>query len=199
LRYFLAPTALDVAEGAGVILLAFAFALGWLPLFMIRTESLSAALPFYSRSERLSVFAARIIMSVHMTVACWSVSLTAAAPWWRTVAGITIFLLGMAFWVWARVAIGPIRVRTLPTDPPARLRRDGAFGLVRNPLYFGLLVSAAGPAIVAGTALPFATLTLAVIVFALRARQEEVRLHAQLGQAYATYCRDVKRLLPFVW
>ena len=33
----------------------------------------------------------------------------------------------------------------------------------------------------------------------IRAEQEERRLHAQLGPAYADYCRTVKRLIPFVW
>jgi protein-S-isoprenylcysteine O-methyltransferase Ste14 len=181
-----------------VILLAFFFALAWLPLFMIRTETLSAALPLYSRSERLSVYGARIFMSIHMTVACVWVSLI-EAPSWRTITGCTIFVSGIAFWLWTRVAIGPVRVRTLPTDPPVRFQRNGPFGVVRNPLYFGLLVSAAGPAIVIGAPLPFVTLGLAAIVFAIRAHQDEARLHALVGEAYASYCRDVKRLVPFVW
>ena len=70
---------------------------------------------------------------------------------------------------------------------------------MRNPLYFSYLVCAAGPAIVAARPILLVSLAACFAALAMRAAQEERRLHAQLGASYAAYCRDVKRLIPFVW
>jgi len=70
---------------------------------------------------------------------------------------------------------------------------------VRNPLFFGYLVAAAAPLIVAARPVLLISFAGCVAVLTIRAVQEERRLHTQVGPRYAEYCRDVKRLIPFVW
>jgi protein-S-isoprenylcysteine O-methyltransferase Ste14 len=70
---------------------------------------------------------------------------------------------------------------------------------VRHPLYFGVLVVSAAPAVAAGRLFLLCTYLMCVVAIVVRALQEERRLHAQLGSEYASYCRDVKRLVPFLW
>ena len=175
------------------------FALGWIPFYVFRAESLNAALPFYSRTERLWVRLAPAMLFLHETAACITVSCTPAIPPGSAVLGVATSLTAIAFWFWGRTMIGPLRVRSLPQQPPLRFRCDGAFGIVRHPLYFGYLLAAAAPLLVACRIFLLTTFALSFVALAVRAVQEETRLHAQLGPAYEAYCRGVKRLIPFVW
>jgi protein-S-isoprenylcysteine O-methyltransferase Ste14 len=181
------------------IVLSLIFGLGWLPLFLFRAESLGEALPSYRGSERFWVLAAPVILATHVTASCLVLTLTQAIPIARAVISVFLFAAGVAFWLWARAKIGPVSIRRLPDQPPERLRRDGPFGLVRNPLYFAVLIAAAAPALAAAEPLLGASYALSVTALAIRAVQEERRLHAQLGPAYEAYCREVRCLIPFVW
>lgn len=181
------------------ILLGALFGVGWIPFFAFRAEAMAAAMPYYSARERLWVRVAPLLVALHVTVACGAVSTLRIVPPGRGALGIALFAAALAFWLYARRQIGPLDTRPLPDEAPPTLRRDGPFGLVRNPLYLAYLVAAAAPALVA--ARPFLALTwlAAFAGLAVRATQEERRLHAQLGPAYAAYCREVKSLIPFVW
>ncbi len=178
--------------------LALVFALGWIPLFVYRAEAMAEALPHYSPPERLWVRVTPAVVAVHMTLACLFVS-TGAFPLWRAAVALVLFVAATVFWMVARAQIGPLRITRLPDQAPSTLRRTGPFGVVRNPLYLGYLGAAAAPAIAAGHPLLGLTFAACLGAFAIRAEQEERRLRAQLGPAYAEYCRHVKRLIPFVW
>ena len=179
--------------------LAVFFTLGWVLLYVCRAESVPAALPFYSRSERPWVVLTSTILTGHATAACLMVTWTPVIPLASAALAVVAFVAAIAFWLWARVEIGGLQVRCLPNQPPQRFRRDGAFGIVRHPLYLGHLLAAGAPLLVACRAFLLGTLTLSFVMLAVRAVQEERRLHAQLGPTYEMYCRDVKRLIPFVW
>ncbi len=181
------------------LVLAFVFALGWVPLYLFRAETLSDALPFYRRAEQRWARVAAVVMGVHVSAACALVSVAPAVPLWRASIGLGLYALALGFWLWARVMIGPLRLTRLPDEPPRNLRQDGAFGIVRNPLYLSMLMAAAAPALVAGHAVLVLTYAGCVLALAVRAVQEERRLHAQLGAQYDAYARQVKRLVPFVW
>lgn len=178
--------------------LAVVFALGWIPLYVYRVEARGEALPHYSAAERRWVNLSPAVVATHVTLGCILVSI-AEPPLWRAAAGVALFTCGVAFWFWARAQIGPLRVTRLPDEPPRQLQCDGAFGIVRNPLFFGYLVVAAAPMIVAARPVLLITFGACLAVLIIRAVQEERRLHAQVGPRYAQYCRDVKRLIPFVW
>ena len=181
------------------ILLAIVFALGWVPIFYFRAEAISEAFPSYRGSERVWTVAAPAVVSLHVAASCFFLSTLASLPWTRALASSALFAGGIAFWFWARQAISPWRVRRLPDEAPSRLRRDGAFGLVRNPLYFAMLLTAAAPAVAAGEPMLAMTYAAALLCLIVRSMQEERRLHEQLGAEYADYSRTVKRLVPFVW
>ncbi|MFN8644967.1 MAG: hypothetical protein U0802_26085 [Candidatus Binatia bacterium] len=181
------------------IALGAAFGLGWIPLYVYRAEVLQDALPYYNRAERFWVRAAPATVGAHVTLACGLVSFVDPLPPLRTAGAVALYLGALAFWLRARLQIGPLDRRPLPDDAPPALHRDGPFGLVRNPLYLGYLLAAAAPAIVVARPVVAVTWLAAFAALSIRAAQEERRLHAQLGEAYAQYCRDVKRLVPFVW
>jgi len=174
------------------------FGIGWIPIYLFRTEAIQEALPIYDAAERRWVRLAIATVTAHMTLASILTSLAQPPPR-RAVLGILIFASGIAFWFWARPQIGPLAATRRPDQPPQALRRDGAFGWVRNPLYFSYLLAAAAPLVVAARPLLLLTFAATCLVLVVRADQEERRLHDQLGPAYAQYCRTVKRLIPFVW
>ena len=179
--------------------LACVFALGWLPLHVFRAESVVAALPHYERWERVWVYVTMVLLSAHVTVACVCLAAMPTVSCGRAAVALALFAAAVGFWLWGRAQIGPLRVTRLPEEPPVRLRRDGAFGLVRHPLYFAMLVLTGARVVASGRVLPALSWALCAAVIAVRAQQEERRLRAQLGAVYDTYCRDVKRLIPFVW
>jgi len=179
--------------------LALAFALGWMPLFAFRTEVVGAALPAYSPAERFWVHVTHALFSIHVTAACATLTLSEEIPMWLAALSLAVYGIAIAFWFWARLLIGPLRERRLPDQPPTSLRRDGAFGVVRNPLYLAYLVAVAAPVLAARQPLLLLTFGLCVIAVVVRATQDERRLHAQLGVEYEAYCRQVKRLVPFLW
>jgi protein-S-isoprenylcysteine O-methyltransferase Ste14 len=178
--------------------LAILFGIGWIPLFVYRAEAMRDPLPYYTPAQRRCVQLAPAIVAVHTTLACALLSRSAPPPW-RAALGVLLFAAAVGFWTWARAQIGSMRVTRLPDEPPAVLRRSGPFGVVRNPLYLGYLGAAAAPALVAARPVLALTFAACVAALAIRAAQEERRLHAQLGSEYAEYCRKVPRLIPFVW
>ncbi|HVO26980.1 MAG TPA: isoprenylcysteine carboxylmethyltransferase family protein [Candidatus Margulisiibacteriota bacterium] len=181
------------------IALGLAFGLGWIPLFVCRAEAVTEALPSYTPSERWWVTLTPALLAMHMVGVCVAMSLTADVTWAAAAAGVALFGSAIAFWFWGRLMIGPLRVRRLPTEPPLRLQRRGAFGLVRHPLYLGYLLAAAAPLAVVPRPLFVLTFVLSSVALVVRAMQEERRLRAQVGTPYDDYCREVKRLIPFVW
>jgi protein-S-isoprenylcysteine O-methyltransferase Ste14 len=183
-----------VKAGLAVLVL-----LAWGAVFVFRVEPLWRAFPAYGRAERFWVLFTPLALSLHFGLFGVSVTLADDVEPWRGLAGAAVLGLGIAVWFWGRAGIGPARLRRLPDDPPLVFRRDGAFGLVRNPLALGVLVAAAAPLVVRPCAAFVATFAAGAVGLIVRTGQEERRMHAQIGPAFDAYCREVKRLIPFVW
>lgn len=83
-------------------------------------------------------------------------------------------------------------------DPPAGagLRTDGPYGLVRHPLYCGLLAAATGVAVLRRRPEPLVALGVLSGVLHLKAGAEERRLEARFGAAYRDYAARTPRLVP---
>ena len=82
--------------------------------------------------------------------------------------------------------------------PPERIVDTGIYAWTRNPMYLGHLIFILGLAI-AFLSIPAAILFIFHIFwFQRRVREDEVRLTAQFGDAYAAYAAKVKRWIPGV-
>lgn len=181
------------------LLLAVLFTAGFVPLYFARAEALGQAFPDYEPSEKVATLSTAIAVSLHMALGCFVLGLESEIPAARALVAAVVYLAGIAFWFWGRSLIGPLTVRRRPDEPPLEFKRDGAFGVVRHPLYFGYLTASAAP--VVATLSPWLVPSYLVVagLLALRAVQEERRLRAQLGAQYDAYSREVKRLIPFLW
>ena len=124
---------------------------------------------------------------------------------WRTslpVAWGMVVLTAAGFGIcwWARLHLGALWSFQTMAKADHRLVDTGPYGLVRHPIYTGLLMAAFARVIQGGT--PLALLGLAVLTagFMAKARVEESFLAAELAaDAYGAYRRRVKALIPFLF
>jgi protein-S-isoprenylcysteine O-methyltransferase Ste14 len=86
---------------------------------------------------------------------------------------------------------------TVETDQ--KVVSTGLYGLVRHPMYVGMLIFLAGTPLALGSYWGLLVLILGVIVFAFRILDEEKMLEEELS-GYIDYTREVQyRLVPLVW
>ena len=78
------------------------------------------------------------------------------------------------------------------------LLEEGAYRLVRHPIYSGLLQMALGWGLWAGGWLTLSYSFLLFLLFDRKARREEEILRGRFP-GYAAYARRVRRLIPFIY
>ncbi|HEV7157698.1 MAG TPA: isoprenylcysteine carboxylmethyltransferase family protein [Caulobacteraceae bacterium] len=104
---------------------------------------------------------------------------------------------GFAFCWWARLRLGRLWSSAVTLKEDHRLIEDGPYGLVRHPIYAGLVIAAVTTAMTRASPLALFGAGLMVIAFTLNARVEEGFLRQQLGAAsYNAYARRVGMLIP---
>jgi protein-S-isoprenylcysteine O-methyltransferase Ste14 len=113
------------------------------------------------------------------------------------VAGALVATTGAALAGWAFLALGrDLTPFTRPREG-AKLREHGPFGLVRHPVYGGLLLFFCGLSL-AVDLLALAVTALLAAVWAGKAREEEQRLRSRFP-SYAAYAQRVRRrFVPFL-
>jgi protein-S-isoprenylcysteine O-methyltransferase Ste14 len=124
---------------------------------------------------------------------------------WRAtgVGGWALFGLavaGFAFCWWARLHLGALWSGSITRRADHRIIQSGPYGLVRHPIYTGLILAAAATAALRATAISLAGVALVVLGLWIKARLEERFLRAELGAAdYDSYARRVPMLFPRPW
>jgi protein-S-isoprenylcysteine O-methyltransferase Ste14 len=123
----------------------------------------------------------------------WKPGLVAAAPF------VVATIAGFAFTWWARLTIGKLWSSGVTRKAEHRVVDTGPYGLVRHPIYTGLIFSAFATAFVPLTPMTLVGAALISFGFFLKARLEEQFLRGELGaDAYAAYARRVPMLVPWV-
>ncbi|HVY84389.1 MAG TPA: isoprenylcysteine carboxylmethyltransferase family protein, partial [Caulobacterales bacterium] len=102
-----------------------------------------------------------------------------------------------AFAWWARVTLGALWSGNVTRKEDHRIVDTGPYGVVRHPIYTGILLGVWGTALFLGRWETLLGALLMTIGFWLKAKLEESFLVAGLGEAaYADYKRRVPMLLP---
>jgi protein-S-isoprenylcysteine O-methyltransferase Ste14 len=105
---------------------------------------------------------------------------------------------GFVFAWWARLHLGQLWSAFVTRKADHRIVDTGPYGIVRHPIYTGIILAAIALAIVKGTLIAIAGAFLAALGFWIKARLEEGFLRQQLGaEAYDSYRRRVPMLVPF--
>lgn len=109
-----------------------------------------------------------------------------------------LVVLGLGFTWAARLHLGPLWSSTSAPTEDHRIVETGPYGIVRHPVYAGLLLAAGATAIQGGRLEAIAGALVLVAAISLRAKLEERFLRRDLGEeTYASYRRRVPMLIPF--
>lgn len=112
------------------------------------------------------------------------------------IAGILLFC-GFVIAVWGVIGLGPaLTASPIPKDQ-AQLVTHGLFGVVRNPIYSGLMIAGAGLVVFGASWWHCATWVALVLLLAAKSRWEE-RMLAAAHADFAGYAGRVGRFIPGV-
>jgi protein-S-isoprenylcysteine O-methyltransferase Ste14 len=112
--------------------------------------------------------------------------------------GVLIVAAGLALAVWARVHLGRNWSATVTIKQDHELIRTGPYGVVRHPIYTGLLSALFGTALAIGEwrgLLALASITVGLLV---KIKAEERFMSEVFGEQYASYRARVPGLFPFI-
>lgn len=115
-----------------------------------------------------------------------------AAAW----AGIAMLAAGLAFTVWARVHLAGNWSGTVTLKQDHELIRSGPYGLVRHPIYAGLLMALIGTAVTVGEWRGLAAVAIMAVAILRKVGIEERFLREAFRDEYARYCARVPGLIP---
>lgn len=110
--------------------------------------------------------------------------------------GAAFVFSGLAFAVWARRHIGTNWSGTVTVKENHVLVRTGPYGLVRHPIYTGLLLAILGSGVARGELRGVWALALCTISFLIKLRLEERWMRQAFGEEYARYSAAVPALVP---
>jgi protein-S-isoprenylcysteine O-methyltransferase Ste14 len=96
------------------------------------------------------------------------------------------------------VHLGALWSGNITTKQAHRVVDSGPYGIVRHPIYTGILLAAYATAAAKGTIPGVLGALLVTVGLWMKARLEETWLKAELGgDAYGTYRQRVPMLIPF--
>jgi protein-S-isoprenylcysteine O-methyltransferase Ste14 len=122
--------------------------------------------------------------------------------WLVTLAGAWIctalIALGFGFSWWARIRLGSLWSGWITRKAGHRVVDTGPYGLVRHPIYTGILLAVYATAAAKGTILGVLGALIITVGLWMKARLEEGWLRKELDPgAYDDYRRKVPMLVPF--
>jgi protein-S-isoprenylcysteine O-methyltransferase Ste14 len=110
-----------------------------------------------------------------------------------------IVVLGLSFTWWARIHLGRFWSNAITHKEDHRIIDTGPYGVVRHPIYTGQIIGLLATGIAIGNWAAMLGVILISLGECQKARMEESFLSVELGvDAYASYCRRVPMIVPFL-
>ena len=116
-----------------------------------------------------------------------------AWPFWI---GAALTAAGLLFTVWARVHLGTNWSGIVTVKEGHELVQSGPYGIVRHPIYTGLLVAFVGSAIARGELRGVVAVVIVLWAFRRKWQTEERYMREQFGDVYRDYSERVPALMP---
>ena len=113
--------------------------------------------------------------------------------------GIVLFAAGGALRLWPVFVLGRRFSGLVAIQHGHTLVTNGIYGVVRNPSYMGMLVSALGWVLAFRSGVGVLLVAFLIPPLVGRMRAEEKLLRAHFGSEYDTYCARTPRLIPGVY
>jgi protein-S-isoprenylcysteine O-methyltransferase Ste14 len=133
------------------------------------------------------------------------VTLLSPQAWWdrlrvdsgvATAAGVVILVPATVFTLWARVRLGAMWSSAPVTKAGHELRTDGPYGVMRHPVYTGIIAMVAGTALAQGLGRWVVLLAAVVAAVVAKASAEERLLAREFPADYVRYRDAVPRFVP---
>lgn len=172
-----------------------------------KTDSASSTNESVRASHEYTARFSRTVLGVHIlgfAVLYFGIGnavLQRRVPRWfagQQILGALVIAVGAALVSWAVVSFHSWRFRA-KLDQGHELATNGAFRLVRHPIYTALNLLALGSAIWVPTLFVWSGFVLIVLGSELRARSEEDLLKRAFGAAYLGYSERTKRFIPYIY
>jgi protein-S-isoprenylcysteine O-methyltransferase Ste14 len=133
----------------------------------------------------------------------WTSRLLGEKPFWSPGAtGVylltVVTLAGIAFTWWARIHLGRFWSNAITHKEGHKVIDTGPYGMVRHPIYTGLILGMIATGIAVGTVSAVLGAILISLGMAWKAKMEEVFLGQELGPDYVTYRQRVPMIIPFL-
>jgi len=109
-----------------------------------------------------------------------------------------VTLGGIAFTWWARIHLGRFWSNAITHKEDHKVIDTGPYGMVRHPIYTGLILGMIATGIAVGTVSAVLGAILISLGMAWKAKMEEVFLGQELGPDYVTYRQRVPMIIPFL-
>src|SRR5712692_2414047 len=120
-------------------------------------------------------------------------------PDWVFYPGIFLMLLGVLVRQWAIAVLGRFFSLNVQVVEDHHVVDKGPYRLIRHPSYTGLLITFIGISLaVQSLGALLVLLVVFIASFGYRMRVEERALLSELGEAYASYMKRTKRLIPYL-
>jgi len=116
----------------------------------------------------------------------------------QRVFGAFAIAVGAALIFWTVASFSSWRIRA-KLDRGHQLATNGAFRLLRHPIYTGVNIIALGSAVWVSSTLAWCAFVLVTLGSDLRARTEEALLKRAFGSRYTEYSRRTKRFIPGIY
>lgn len=114
---------------------------------------------------------------------------------WITTVGTILLVLSFVWTLLAQTQMGESWRIGIDEEHQTALVRTGVFGLSRNPIFLGMMITLAGVFLVIPNALTLLALVTGVLLIGIQVRLEEEFLLELHGEDYARYKREVRRWL----
>ena len=120
--------------------------------------------------------------------------------WPQWIAGVAIGLLGFAVRIIGKRTLGRFYTVRVQLQEGHEVVDRGVYGLIRHPLYLGIILEWMAPPLILGSPAGFLFTTIWMVIGVLqRIPREEALLVEGLGEKYRAYMGRTKRLIPGVW
>ena len=162
----------------------------WVAVFPIgayyRIRSQSTREPLDCRQEGCCILATLrpAGLVVNPALMAWS---ALALPIWIRIAGIALWLVASALFVWTLRSLGPNLTDTVVTRKAHTLVTTGPYRWVRHPFYDSVYLMLVATAVVAANCFILLTATLVFVLLAIRTAIEEQHLRARFPERYRAY------------
>jgi protein-S-isoprenylcysteine O-methyltransferase Ste14 len=151
-----------------------------------------------AQAYRLPILAGAILFTP------WTAQALGEKPLWHFGAAdvyalVGLTLLGISFTWWARIHLGRLWSSAITRKEDHHIIDTGPYGLVRHPIYTGLITGLLSTSIAVGMLTTLLGALLMCLGVWQKARMEEGFLRTELGaEIYDAYCRRTPMLIPFL-